>query len=307
MVNASGRTLTSFPADSFRPKTVYGVDFSGAKLAGKNAWIAQLDVQNSLGLEKSVNPIPPLKLVDLRPLGRAAGGDERETVYSFLTGRILESRSALWGMDFPFGLPIELALGQWPEQLQHVSQHDGDAKSYGRSLVARAKEVGDSMHVRRASDLETKTPFDCYHYRIIYQTFHGMRDVLAPIAGQPATRVMPFEDQPEGADETIERVAVEACPSSTLKRWGLPHQNYKQPGDQPPDERRRQTRRIILKKLATLVDASPHRRRVMMNNPGGDAIDAVLAGVGAWQAWHREDHEAIAEHPRYRVEGRVYC
>ena len=104
LVNASGRTLQAFPGDSFRPETVYGVDFSGAKLAGKNAWIAQLRVLRSPTQRKSANPAPPLKLVDLRPLGRAAGGDERETVYSFLTDSILGSRSALWGMDFPFGL-----------------------------------------------------------------------------------------------------------------------------------------------------------------------------------------------------------
>ena len=304
MVNASGRTRHSFPGDSFRPEIVYGIDFSGAKLAGKNAWIAQLQVQHSPRTAKSA---PPLKLVDLRPLGRAAGADDRETVYPFLTSEILASRSALWGMDFPFGLPIELGLGDWPSQLRHVCQHEGDAKSYGRSLVAIAQRNGDSMHIRRASDLETKTPFDCYHYRIIYQTFHGMRDVLAEIANHVSTRVLPFENNPASARETIQRVVVEACPSSTLKRWELPHQNYKQSGNHPPDPRRRDTRRVIMKKLVSLVEMSSHRRSVMMNNPGGDAIDAVLAGVGAWQAWHREDHEAIAQHPRYHLEGRVYC
>ena len=35
------------------------------------------------------------------------------------------------------------------------------------------------MHIRRLTDREAKAPFDCYHYRIIHQTFYGMRDVLA--------------------------------------------------------------------------------------------------------------------------------
>ena len=298
MVNANQR-----PSATFRPRTVFGVDFSGARLAGKNAWIAQLDVIGDPDQTTS----PSLKLTELRPLERAAGAAERDIVCGYLADSILASDDALWGMDFPFGLPIELGLGDWPAQLDHVRQYAGDAKSYGRDLVQIAKQVGESMHIRRSTDSETKTPFDCYHYRIIYQTFHGMRDVLARIAEQDATAVMPFECHSWQAKSPIRRVVVEACPSSTLKRWSLPHQNYKQPGNQPPDSVRRRTRRSIGKVLGSLVEISDHRRRVIMNNPGGDALDAVLAGVGAWQAWHREDHAAIAEHPRYPSEGRVYC
>ena len=44
----------------------------------------------------------------------------------------------------------------------------------------------------------------------------------------------------------------------------------------------------------------------MMRNPGGDAIDAVLAAVGAAQAWHITDHTAVARHPRYPREGMLY-
>ena len=298
MVNAHQR-----PISTFRPRSVFGVDFSGARLAGKNAWIAQMDVIGNPGRSAT----PRLKLIELRPLERAAGDAERDVVCRYLGDSILSSHNALWGMDFPFGLPIELGLGDWPAQLEHVRHHDGDAKSYGRDLVQTAKRVGDSMHIRRLTDSETKTPFDCYHYRIIYQTFHGMRDVLARVADQYATAVMPFECHAWHLKSPVERVVVEACPSSTLKRWSLPHQNYKQPGNQPPDAVRRRTRRAIGKVLGSLVEISDHRRRVMMNNPGGDALDAVLAGVGAWQAWHRDDHTAIANHPRYPIEGRVYC
>lgn len=305
-----------FPPElaEFQIRTVFGIDFSGAKSAGKNAWMAQmtvLDPNNRAPQQKITSPL--FKLVDLRPLGRLAGGDERDVVYPFLTRSILDSDHALWGMDFPFGLPIELGLGDWPDQLRHVAEHPGDAKTYGRGLVERALGLGGNMHIRRDSDRETKTPFDCYHYRIIYQTFHGMKDVLSPIAGQSGTLVMPFESDRAktisvNKNQTpIQRVVVESCPSSTLKRWSMPHQKYKQCGNRPLDEVRRRTRRVIMKKVSTLVEISPHRRRVMMNNLGGDAIDAVIAGVGAWQAWQREDHAAIAMHDRYPIEGRVYC
>ena len=304
----------------FEPQTVFGVDFSGAKLAGKNAWIAELEV---LSGEPHAGPLdssgaavspksPPLRLVDLQPLERAARDAERAAVCHHLVETILSSRSALWGMDFPFGLPIELGLGDWPNQLKHVSEHDGDAKTYGRSLVEIAKSIGDTMHIRRVCDRESRTPFDCYHYRIIYQTFHGMRDVLLPISGQAFTKVLPFESKRIGIrnrsarNASDKRVVVEACPSSTLKRWDLPHQNYKQPGGKPPDAVRKRTRRTIMKHLTKFVQLTPHRRRVMMTNSGGDALDAVIAGVGAWQSWNQSDHAAIAAHPRYPIEGRVY-
>ena len=43
-----------------------------------------------------------------------------------------------------------------------------------------------------------------------------------------------------------------------------------------------------------------------MRNPGGDALDAVIAALGATQAWQLADHRVIARHPRYRREGRLY-
>jgi hypothetical protein len=44
----------------------------------------------------------------------------------------------------------------------------------------------------------------------------------------------------------------------------------------------------------------------MMRNPGGDAIDAVLAAVGGWQGYAAADHARVAKHRRYPREGRIY-
>jgi hypothetical protein len=44
-----------------------------------------------------------------------------------------------------------------------------------------------------------------------------------------------------------------------------------------------------------------------MRNAGGDALDAVLAAVGAAQAWRSADHRVIARHARYPREGRLYA
>lgn len=284
-----------------------GVDFSGAAQSGKTAWAAELAAQNPLRLG---DDLPRFRLVTLQRLGKLAGGDDRETVNAYLVDRISTLSETLWGCDFPFGLPIELPIGRprggWQDQLSHASGFSGSAKDFGLALVKMTERELGTKHVRRTTDRETQTPFDCYHYRIIYQTFHGMRDVLAKIADQPTVSVLPFQYAKLNRPRT-DSIILEACPSSTLKRLRLPHQRYKQSGGKPPEESHKKTRRVIMKKLLEYVEMSPHRRRVIMNDPGGDALDAVLAGVGAWLGYARADHRAIAKHDRYPREGFVYC
>ena len=151
--------------------------------------------------------------------------------------------------------------------------------------------------------MEEKAPFDPYHYRIIYQTFYGMRDVLGPLRRHKRTAILPFHYRRLAA---ARRVLVEACPASTLKRLGLPHQNYKQPQGGRLEAKRLRTRRAILAGLAKHVGVSGAHRRVIMRNGGGDALDALIAAVGAAGAWQTADHGYIARHPRYPREGRLY-
>ena len=275
---------------TFTPRTVFGVDYSGAKHAGKTAWLAEVDVTS--------RP----KLVALDPLGRLAGDDGRDAVNVWLVERIAGGDDALWAMDFPFGLPVEIAPDGWRSQLAEVTAWPDGAGAFGHECVRRCRAAVGTMHVRRDTDREAKAPFDCFHYRIIYQTFHGMRDVLAPLADVPRTAVYPFQPRKLPA---ARRVLVEACPSSVLKRWGLPHQNYKQPAGGPVAVRRLRNRQTILRDLSARVDFTTHRRRVMLRNPGGDALDAVLAAVGGWTAWRALDHAAIRRHPRYPREGLI--
>ncbi|MBX7106112.1 MAG: DUF429 domain-containing protein [Gemmataceae bacterium] len=274
------------------PHVVVGVDFSGAKMAGANTWLARLDVTSD-------RP----RLVQLDCLESLAGVPEREAALKHLVELIRESQSAVWAIDFPFGLPIEVPGCHWPEQVPWLEAFGGDAYAAGLECVRIAKSRGLPAHVRRATDVEAKTPFDCYHYRIVYQMYHGITSVLAPLRKIRRTAILPFHyPRLPGA----ERVVVEACPSSTLKRLALPHQNYKQPAGGPLSAVRLRTRRTILDRLQSLIELTTGFRRIMMRNPGGDALDAVIAAVGGWQAFRDADHAAIARHPRYRHEGRLY-
>jgi len=275
-------------------KTIIGVDFSGAKLAGRNIWLAEVGVSRDR-----------LRLRDLASLESLAGTPERGLALAHLVDRITQSHDTLWAIDFPFALPIELACmgSKFAEQLATTQRYMGDAYEFGRWLLAEAKRMGGANHIRRQTDGEAKTPFDCYHYRIICQTFHGMRDVLCALSTDAHTAVLPFQYE---RLETADRVVIEACPSTTLKRLGWPHQNYKQPTGGPLTAKRRATRKILFEGLAGQIEISPAHLRTMSRNPGGDAIDAVLAAVGAWRAWRSVDHDSIAKHARYPLEGYVY-
>jgi len=277
----------------------YGVDFSGAKLAGRNTWVARVE-RNGRGAGES-----PFKLTVLARLEDLCGTAERRAALGHLVELIARSEGALWALDFPFGLPVEV-MGEgarWGRQFEFLREWGEDDYGVGLECIRRAEESGHRKHVRRLTDIEEKAPFDPYHYRIIYQTFYGMRDVLGALRRRRHTAILPFHYRRlPGA----RRVLVEACPASTLKRMGLPHQNYKQPEGGPLTPKRRRTRRSILDGLARHVTLPDTDRRRIMRNGGGDALDAVLAALGAINSWRRSDHPSIARHPRYPREGRLY-
>ena len=279
-------------------RTIFGVDFSGARLAGRNTWVARIERR-----KRGEGCQSPWRLVELARLEDLCGTALRAEALGHLVGLIERSEGALWSLDFPFGLPVEVLGERWARQFDFIGEWGEDGYGAGLECVRRSKELCGAKHIRRLTDIEERAPFDPYHYRIIYQTFHGMRDVLAPLRRRKHTAILPFQYRRlDGA----RRVLVEACPASTLKRMKLPHQNYKQPEGGPLTPVRRRTRRAILDGLATHVCIDPRDRLRIMRNGGGDALDAVLAALGAARSWRETDHASVAKHRRYPREGRLY-
>lgn len=277
------------------PAAVFGVDFSGAKLAGHATWIARLD------------PLPGDRFVvaSLDRLSDLAPSPRRRAALRALVDLIADSPSgSLWALDAPLGLPLEVLdpRWRWPSVLAHAAGWRRGAYDYGLWCLRRSVRRIGAMHAYRLTDREARAPFDPYHYRIVYQTFHAMRDVALPLRESGAVGVMPF-DRPRLAD--LPRVLVETCPTSTLKRLGLPHQRYKKPNGALTAVERR-TRAVILDGLAPWIDLPTALAREAKRDPGGDALDAVIAALGAAQAWARTDLAAIAAHPRYRREGFLF-
>jgi hypothetical protein len=230
----------------------------------------------------------------------------REGALGWLADTIAASDGALWAMDFPFALPVEVVKkgSGWRDQLEMVGRWRQGAYALGVRCCQVAQRCAGRMHIRRLTDVNEKTPFDCYHYRIIYQTFHGMRDVLLPLSRSKGTAVLPFD---YGRLRRARNVVIESCPGSVLRRLKWPHFNYKQPAGGPLTAVRRRTRREILDRVCGVVEISDRDRRRIMRDPGGDALDAVLAGAGAVMRWEAVDHRAVARHARYRREGYVYA
>src|SRR5207253_3664763 len=127
------------------------------------------------------------------------------------------------------------------------------------------------------------------------QTFYGMRDVLGPLRAVRGTAILPFQ---YGRLASARRVLTEACPASTLKRLGLPHNNYKQPEGGPLTRKRLRARRAILDGLAGRVQISARQRRAMMRNGGGDALDAGVAAGGVPRAGGAAHDWRLARPPR---------
>lgn len=280
--------------------SVCGVDFSGARLAGRCVWIARTEPRSR-----------GLSLVALDRLDRLCGTAERAACLAELVRLVNASESALWGFDCPFGLPVELFPdgAPWTDQFAFLAEYsDEDAYECGLECIRRTKAMSaalhrTALHCRRQSDVEAKAPFDAFHYRMIYQTFFGMRDVVQPLAATPGTAVLPFQYRKL---PKAKRVVVECCPSSVLKKDGLPHQNYKHPKGGPLPRKCIATRHTILESLGRRVRISDHFRRVIMRNPGGDALDAVIAAVGALRGVREADHKSLSAHPRLTREGWMY-
>jgi hypothetical protein len=286
--------------DAPRIGTVYGVDFSGARLAGLTTWVAEAAVGDGAG------GAPGLTLTRLNNLAELGGSERRAEALAHLVERISGSHDALWAIGAPFGLPVEVLDegARWPALLRWVRGWEEDAAyALGLWALGRARSLGGPGHIYRATDRAARTPFDAYHYRVVYQTFHGMRDVLWPAAQVRETAILPFHHRRLGG---ARRVVVETCQSSTLKRLGLPHQNYKQPEGGALTARRRRTRHEILAGLAPLVAVPDDLRRRVMRDPGGDALDAVIAAAGAWDAFGATDHAAVARDGRFSREGYQY-
>lgn len=246
--------------------TVHGIDFSGARQAGHGIWVATATADDGA-----------LRVTGCRSAADRFGVAERAPCL----GRLSEflPGAGTVGMDFPFGVPARVhQQATWAESLRWVTTAATDADEFQAVCRERAREVtdGERADLRRETDgpVGALCPYGTHVWK---QTFHGVRDVLAPLAETDDVAVRPMQGQ--GVRTGVTDVC-EVYPAAALAGLDLPAREYKD-----DDERARDRRRTIVEGLeaATPLDLDDVRG-VLVEDAGGDALDAVVAALAADRA-----------------------
>jgi hypothetical protein len=265
-----------------RPKRVLGVDFSGASDAGRKIWIAEC--KRARGNR--------LTLVDLRQAcDLPNGGVDPATAIAALADHIVEQPDTIAGCDFPFSLPkLHIGKAGWSPFASGFRQRFPDPDAFRNWAMGLA----DGREIRRPCDRAAKTPFNSYNLRIYRQTWCGIAHLLNPLAISGRAVVHPFQPLPTKPHPIV----IEACPACLLKRIRF-YPSYK-----GRTGKHRQERKAILGKLVglgLLAAPLPPTERVLLDNAGGDALDAVIAAIAT-------AHADIAREPTpdETIEGVIY-
>jgi hypothetical protein len=261
-----------------------GVDFSAARDAGRRIWIATLAIETE-----------GARLEDLRrAMDLSEGAVERDAGIAALREHIAAARDAIVGVDAPFSLPSALIEeGTWEAFLRAHAVRFEDAESFRAAMLRRA----GGRELKRETDRAARTPFSAYNLRMFRQTHHALRDLLAPLALEGRCAAAPMQETRDGAP-----VLVEACPASTLKRLGA-YAPYKRRGEEG-----RAARGAILDRLRAEegLRAGEGAGARMVEDAGGDALDAVIAALAAARASRSPSCLRVAEDHPARLEALVY-
>jgi len=239
---------------------IHGVDFSGAADAGRRIWIAS---GKPRGRALALTSCIPGR--ELPGSGRSRTGSLRA-----LRAFIASATDAVFGMDFPFGLPMELLTeSSWDRFALRFPEAHRSADAFRNWCRARTP----GRESKRVTDAETATPFAPSNLRLYRQTFYGIRDILSPLVRDGLVCVLPMQRRrARGA------WLIEVCPASTLKSEGL-YRHYKGPGAAPAASRRRILRSLCARGL--LVPPASGIASGIVADRGGDALDSVVAALAA--------------------------
>jgi len=283
------------------PEFVYGVDFSGARDAERNVWIAGGPLTDD-GLE----------IATLGTAKSVLDGDVSGQVetHAGLVAWLRDRESAAVGLDFSFGLPSTLLdavddpPADWAAFLDSFPPADcsgPDAfETWGKQRTREATD-GERAFLKRETDgpVGASSPYGFVGSTI---TFYGVRDVLAPVVrgsdgGDAAATVAPMETTTFESPVTL----LETYPAGVLDRLGLCRRNYKGGSDEEREARRRNLDGLL---DATDLAVDGTDRGTVIENTGGDALDAVVAAAATLRAVERAfEYDDDRHDPR---EGYIY-
>ncbi|HEY8015268.1 MAG TPA: DUF429 domain-containing protein, partial [Dongiaceae bacterium] len=195
---------------------------------------------------------------------------------------------AIIGCDFPFSLPRgHIEAASWPDFI------DGFRHADALAFREHCRRSSGGKEPKRATDVESKTPWCAFNIRLYHQSYHGMAELLRPLVMEGKALVLPMQIPAAGLPWLIE-----TCPASALRHFGW-RGSYK--GAALGDQRRRILRSLMEAGLLRPLPRS--MQKLVANDPGGDALDSIIAAMATSQALAdiacgRGDGDAL--------EGRVY-
>jgi hypothetical protein len=265
-------------------RQVYGIDFSGARNAGKKIWIASGSIDRDV-----------LRIENCRPAAEALPGSrrDRDQCLSALQDFIASQGACAIGLDFPFGLPRDLVkeYGCWEDfVLSFPDRYSGPKEFQDCCKAAGGREL------KRATDRESQTPFSPYNLRLYRQTYYGIRCVLHPLVQNQLAYVLPMQSALPGKPWILE-----ICPASTLKQEAL-YQPYK-----GRREAHRKAREHILREIEEKGLSIPAELQAeIAADREGDALDSVIAAFATFRALHDPASLVPEDNDAYKLEGYVY-
>lgn len=265
------------------PRRVHGVDFSGARDAGKRIWVASCAIDGD-----------SLRVEDCRPAAELPrSGRDLGRALSALRDFIAENKDCVFGLDFPFGLPRSLIQDEdWESFIRSFPNSYPSAGEFKRACF----EAAGRKELKRLTDCESRTPFSPYNLRLYKQTYFGIRDVLVPLVHSEQVCVLPMQ-----CPESGKAWVLEICPASTLERRQLPL-SFK--GSKPG---RYESRLRILQAIesTTPLSIGDSARLRVLEDRGGDALDSIIAACAVFAALPNLAYLG-REKPDYALEGYVY-
>ncbi|WP_374374317.1 hypothetical protein [Dongia sp.] len=257
-----------------------GIDFSGASDAGAKIWIATARRHDG-----------PLTIDDCRPaMALPDGAKAPEVALAALRRYIIEEPETIAGCDFPFSLPLDLVGAKdWRRFALDFTRRYPTPLDF-HDLCHQAT---GGLEVKRRTDKEDRTPFNSFNLRLYRQTWWGIGHLLAPLVARDEAWVWPQMPRQE-----TKPLLVEVCAACSLIR--LDHYpSYK--GRTPKHRKARAGILDLLVARGWLAPPKRGLRSLLLDNTGGDALDAVIGAVAVNRADLSRRPDRID-----RLEGRVF-
>lgn len=269
-----------------KPRVIFGIDFNGAQDAGNKIWIT-----------KGVSDGEELVIEDcLRARDLLNSGKDIKLCLAAIMNLVKTNPNAVFGFDFPFGLPISLVLAKsWQEFILRFPKKYKNPEELRKSC----RKACNDKELKRETDRESHTPFSPYNLRLYRQTYYGISKILLPLIQDRSACVLPFQKPVD--DKPL---ILEICPASTLKAYNL-YEKYKfgSKDDRP------ETRSKILEeieRLGPLKFSDPKTRQSVITDRYGDALDSAIAAMAAFNAVQNIDTLIPGDNGYCKIEGYVY-